>query len=194
MNTKRPLLVLAMLIASIATCFAQPKIGVRAGYNLSNILEFMEFSSDDGSAWKPGFNVGVVADFQLSEKIMFRPGLYYSTKGFKDDKLDCKSGYNFLEAPLLAAFQQPLGESLKLEFQVGPYLGIGIGGKTQLYGLPELKTFGDLESKRFDWGLNIGCGLHISQIYVGASFEDGFVSHGNQYKHHCLMLNAGYSF
>ena len=174
---------------------ARPSLGIRAGYNLSGIYEFMEFKSDDGMEWKSGVNLGVVADFALSEKFLFRPGLYYSMKGFKDDGSGSKFSYNYLEAPLLAVYQHPLGESLKLDLQLGPYLGIGVGGKSEIGGLPEFDTFGGDDGEgRFDWGLNIGCGLQLGKIYAGVSFEDGFVSYGHQSKHHCLMLDLGYTF
>lgn len=174
-----------------------PKIGIRFGYNLSTINKFLEFNDDDYKEWKSGINFGVVSDFQLTNKVVFRPGLYYSTKG-----MDCggdKFRYNYLEAPLLAVFQQPLGHKLKLELQAGPYFGVGICGKSDLSLTSDFKlnynTFGgDNGARRFDWGLNLGLGLHIDKIYLGASFEDGFRSLGRNNMTHCLMANVGYSF
>lgn len=191
--TSVALLVMFVLMSFVG--FAQHKIGVRFGYNLSGIYEFMEFKTDDGKAWKSGINFGVVSDLQLTEKILFRPGLYYSMKGFKGDDYNAKFNYNYLEAPLLAVFQQPLGESLKLEIQVGPYFGLGICGKSEIFDMPKFNTFGsESDDARFDWGLNIGCGVNFSKIYLGVSFEDGFVSYGRQSKQHCLMANVGYNF
>ncbi len=195
--------IIALMLMSIAGMAqdeskTSTKIGVRFGYNLSTIDEFWDFSNDYKD-WKSGVNFGVVSDFNITQKIVFRPGLYYSSKGVKllDDS---KHRYNYLEAPLLVVFQQSVTENVKLELQAGMYLGVGVCGKKELpiyndWGnFYKEDTFSDKGAKRFDCGLNIGCGLQISKIYLGVSYENGFMEIEDYNVTHCFMANVGYSF
>lgn len=193
--------IIALMLMSIAGMAqdenkVSPKFGIRFGYNLSTINKFLEFNDEVYNDWKSGINFGVVSDFQLTNKIFFRPGLYYFMK--RTDSRGIKTHYNYLETPLLAVFKQPVSQKVKLEFQAGPYFGLGICGKSEYpewYGYYKEDTFGVSNgAKRFDWGLNIGLGLHVDKIYIGASFEDGFRSLGRNNMTHNLMVNVGYTF
>lgn len=186
----------------MATAFAQetetatsisPNIGVRIGCNVSTV-HGTEF---DGK-WKPGINVGVIADFRISDAWEVRPGVYYTRKGFGEGSafdVGYKAQLDYLEMPILAVYRKAAGTKSTFELQAGPYFSYGIGGKTDLKkGLYDVysynKSFGRF--KHFDWGANVGFGFEIDKLYIGASYDFGFVSIIRHALNHCIMANVGY--
>jgi len=207
---------LLIMLGTMLSCFAQTRLGFRAGYNFTTITRIADFGLDDDRYtdfdWKSSVNFGVVVDLRKSQKFVFRPGIYYSCKGFKiDDEVFPKTNLNYLEMPLLAVFQQPIKDKIILEIQVGPYFAYGIGGKYEyeenivknnkgeFVGVyTKYKSFKDEDViqpyKRFDCGINAGLGINYNHFYLGASYEIG--SYQVQYRatNHCFSLNVGYNF
>src|SRR5688500_20269401 len=90
--SKCRVMLVAIMLCSSVTVLAQtqqasdgsslsPKLGVRAGVNLSNM--FVEDVSDENM--KVGINLGVFAKLPLTRGFSIQPELNYSSKGAKEE-------------------------------------------------------------------------------------------------------------
>lgn len=172
--------------------------GVRAGMNISSAhMKAGGFTENSDS--KIGFHVGAVLDWQILDAFYIQPGLQYSLKGMKWDDADLKSNASYIELPILASYRFYLGgENTKLHVNAGPYLAMGIAGKSKDTDTGEKwDTFGDDGLKRFDVGLQFGVGVSFSKFYVGGSYQLGLMNIGRddiKYKNRNWMITLGYTF
>lgn len=185
----------------------QFSLAVRAGYNHA----IVRGATCEDSQWKPGFNVGFTADYNLSDIVALRSGLYYTEKGYQYKETDDVFPYNYMELPLLAVLKKDIKSGLAMEFQAGTFFSYGIGGTAKLNGSKNQEYFtldpstGELkrityqdkifdDRDRFDWGFNAGLGIDINHFYLGMAFEMGVTNLFNHAHHYCLMANVGYTF
>lgn len=161
------------LMAGAAQAQNKTTFGVRAGVNFQN-LTGKNPSGDkyDGNKLKPGFNVGVNAEIPVADEFYVQPGVLFSTKGVKYDANDTKVNLSYIEIPVNFLYKPEIGTG-KLLLGVGPYLGIGVGGKLktnggdvdvkfdkEAAGLEYLYTF-----KRIDAGGNLLFGYEFSNKF-----------------------------
>lgn len=178
--------------------------GITAGVNFAN----MSFSADGGS-YSPdsrtAFNVGLTVDFPILESLYIKSGLLYSSKGYKieDDDETYTASPAYLEIPILASYRYNFSDAAQLQFNVGPYVAYGIGGKykyeSDYYDEERETDFFDDDTNKFDLGLQFGLGLTISQHFnIGVSYQLGltnvFDEDGIDVKNRNLMINLGYTF
>jgi hypothetical protein len=201
---KKTLLILLVAVLSAATASAQLKFGVKAGFNASNITnlpsmqEEME-AGDYSNNYKPGFQIGVAAQYLLTPQFGIETGLYYSQIGAKQ-KLEFEEGgyyvntsitYNpsYLQLPIVALYKFEIGTDLYLYPSAGIYLGYGLGGKVKFdaetnfpgaeISEDDLNFFGkepgeDEEwSNRFDYGATFGLNLQYSNYTIGLGYDLG---------------------
>ena len=183
---------IVFLAAVLTASYAQAQemtYGVRAGFNLTNMW------GGDGldTKMKPGFQIGIVADYDIMEDFAFQMGLLFATQGFKteadEDDFSLTTNLNYLQIPMNAQYKLDLGGA-KLLLQAGPYLGYGLGGKmTGKVGsksVSENIKFGDDGFNAFDFGLGFGAGLQFNNVQVGLGYNlglakfsaDGFRNNG----------------
>lgn len=204
------------LVALTTICttslFAQSpiKFGVDAGVNLSN--SSLDAGDSDKKA-KVGFQIGVVAEYELAPDLFLQSGLSFTTKGSKVEdkslsfvKQSVTFNQIYLQLPVYAAYKVEVTPTMKIVFNAGPYLAYGIGGKTSLKNIvtddiinepSKYDTFGDDVLKRFDFGLGGGVGAEFSQIFVGLKYELGIsdLSRGeDSYRNRNASLTVGYRF
>lgn len=170
---KRKFLALSAVLALMAgAAHAQSKttFGVRAGVNFQN-LNGKDFSGDKlDNKIKTGFHVGVNAEIPVADEFFVQPGVLFSTKGAKAKEGDGKINISYIEVPVNFVYKPELGDG-KLILGVGPYIGIGVGGKVKGEGSDEDIKFksnvkaGDAEAfylKRIDAGGNLLVGYEFS--------------------------------
>ena len=201
---KKVIFVLAAVVLTMGYAQAQFTFGVRAGLNLTNISEKYDGekpSEDERGKFKPGFQVGVVGEYAISDAFAIQPGIVFATQGARVKYSDTWAGekeefkasltLNYIQVPINAQYKLDLGGA-KLLLQAGPYLGLGIGGKAKIeetYGGETKKDdykikFGSgtpdedttYVDNAFDFGLGIGAGLQFSNIQVGLGYNLGLAN------------------
>lgn len=176
-------LVLAM-VAMVG--FSQVRLDVKAGMSITNLTK------TEGDA-KVGYSVGLGVDLPVATSLSVQSGLMFTGKGAKWGEM--KSSPCYLDIPILAAYKVAVAEDVNVVFNAGPYIGIGLGGKTKDGDL-KYDYFGD-GTKRFDLGLQYGVGAEFADhILLNLSGQYGFISpgEGSDAKNLGFFLTVGYRF
>lgn len=182
---------------------AQSNVRIQAGVNLANISVTENGSVDDANRLSR-FQVGLIGDVHLGNILYFQPGVLFTGKGAKvQHGNEGENGYfkqsftpNYIEVPANVLVKAPLGKASSIFVGAGPYLGIGVGGKTKTEGqtilggqynierkiefsnddpttLTEEEGAGFGIVKRFDYGLNGTAGIEGKSIVLGVSYGYG---------------------
>ncbi len=196
--------------------------GVRAGLSMANML----IKDDDGTysddnKMNPGFHIGPTMEVPVNDRISFETGLLLSTKGFKVSEEESFMGETYdytekinlyyLDIPLTAIGTFDVGGA-KIYGAFGPYIGIGLSGKSVYEETYDGETeseeedikFGSDEEeddlKRLDYGLTAGAGVEINSILIGVSYDFGlanvaaYTGEGTTASHRVLKFSLGYKF
>ena len=163
--------------------------GLRLGYNIASINS--NDATIDMNSYG-GFAFGGVYGLQLanSTPIWLEAGLFYSEKGGKDEnKLTVVNNNGvltemtqkvttrlmYLQAPIVIKYAFDVADDFYVQPFLGGYLGLGIGGKTKLYGSRDTADSFD-KFNRFDGGLRIGCGAEYQMVYAEMGFDFGIAN------------------
>ncbi len=185
----KKLTILLLFIFSVATSYGQ--LGVRAGFNLSNISgDTALFGSPDAGS---GFQVGLTYSAALSDKLAFRPGLLYSVKGFKISfgGVEDATTFNYLEIPLDFVFSAYDAASFGIDVHAGPYIGYMLSGES---GGESFEFDEDEGLARTDFGLNFGGTVDFSGIYVGLNYGLGLSNLNTDEEFDFNLKNTNLSF
>jgi hypothetical protein len=177
---------------------------IRAGINLANVSVTSNGRVDEANQLT-SFQAGILFDIPLSSNFLsLQPGILYSGKGSKVQKGTAnQAGYfkqtfnpMYLEVPVNFLFKAPLGSSSRLFAGAGPYLAMGISGKSKTEGTRALTgsynferditfsnddptTFNQEEGtglgviRRFDYGLNGTAGIEGKSVVLGVNYGLG---------------------
>lgn len=202
------LLILVFAFSAATETIAQT-FGVKAGLNLSNMLvKDDDDTYSDDFKMKPGFHVGVTAEFPFSDMVSFETGLLLSTKGYKESEGDAKFNANllYIDIPLTARTTFDVGGA-QIYGTFGPYLSMGLSGKYK-YEDGDISEDNDVkwgsgdddDLKRLDFGLTIGAGLALNAIEVGVSYNLGlanvssYTDNGAKQSHRVVGVSVAYKF
>lgn len=194
---------LTSVILLTTAVHAQSNIRIQAGVNLANISVTDNGRVDDGNMLT-SFNAGIIGDVHLGSILYFQPGVLFTGKGSKVQRgTEGSNGYfrqtfnpHYIEIPANLLLKTPLGAGSSFFVGAGPYLGIGVGGKTKTEGQTILgvqynserkikfsdddpTTFSEEEGtgfgivKRFDYGLNGTVGIEGKSIVLGVNYGLG---------------------
>lgn len=194
----KKLFILTITLFVFVCANAQLKFGPKVGFNFANMSEKYKIAS--GSMEKAdtkitlGLQFGGVVDYELMEGLSIQPGLLLSGKGAssKHTYQDVDDNGNpitvtetykitplYVEIPINAIYKKEL-KSIKIFANAGPYLALGIGGKSKnddngtktshniKWGSGKDDTF-----KGTDFGFNIGGGVEIGKIMAGINYGLG---------------------
>ncbi len=175
---------------------------IQGGLNLANITKTNSGQTEKNNIL-PSFNVGILARFDLSETVDLESGLLLTGRGSKAetyfnggaDYVKAKFNPLYVELPLNLIVKIPLDKTSGIFFNAGPYVAIGVGGKSKTES-----KFGPLSSsssssikfsnddpftsqqddaaydklKRFDFGMNIGGGFQFEHVLLKVNYGLGF--------------------
>lgn len=212
--------ILMFLFISLLSIKANAQtFGVKAGLNLSNMLEkYDDETYSDDYKMNPGFHIAGTVDIPISTVLSFESGLLFTTRGFRIEEeemgfsIKAKANLYYIDIPLTVKASLPLSEGLKIFGAVGPYVGIGLSGKViatvEYQGDKEtdeeaIKWGSDEDSddlKRLDYGLTFGGGVEINALMLGISYDLGLANiathqeDGYTTKNRVLKFSVGYRF
>ena len=209
MKTLMKLLIVIIALTTTLESFAQIKFGVKGGLNFAKVLDKTNNRtySDDYKS-KIGFNLGVTAEYSISQKFAIEPGLLFSTKGCKmENSVPGSINLNYLEVPINAIFKIELS-SARILFIAGPYLGYALSGKIKasepILGdnedSKEQKVIIGTDIKALDFGLNVGTGVEIKDITASLQYGYGLANltlhpeNEAKLKNRILGISLGYKF
>lgn len=195
------------------------KYRFRAGLNLSNMLVKDDVGSfPSGTDQYVGFHLGITAQYGIGSKFFFEPEVLISSKGFQfEEEIDLsgtivnaegKFKPLYLDIPLTFKIYL-VKESKGVYFALGPYIGVGIGGKNEttlsVLGNTETRStdidWGSGENddfKRFDLGIKTRAGIEFNSFLFDISYDYGItniVAHpmdGSVLKNRVLRFSIGY--
>lgn len=174
---------LIVLLASFTfVSQAQVKFGVKAGLNVSNLSGFGDFSGMAAAAgstfetnFKPGFNAGLMLQYDFTTSLFLQPELLYSNLGTKttlklvSNEVTETLNLNYLQLPIYLGYRFDLGGGLNLIAGVGPYLGYGLSGTDKAF------DGDDGVFKRFDAGLTVMAGIQFNKLQIALGYDHGLV-------------------
>lgn len=218
---KMTLMAMAMFFAVAG--FAQFSFGVQAIGNLgsASVKNAQDVSFAKTMKLLPG--VGIVAQYDLSDKLAIRSGINYLQQGIVlkatldptvDLRVKAENKLHYLQVPVNVVYSIPVG-NMKLYAGAGGYFGYGISGKstqTTGYIMPDeneavivekLDAFkkedqGGAGLKKVDAGVGALAGIRLNNgVFANVGYQLGLtnISEGEgKYKNHGLQLSVGYFF
>jgi hypothetical protein len=211
---------------------AKPNPGgmyLKGGLNLANISTTNDGRVDEAKMLT-SFHVGLIGNIPLSDALSFQTGLMLTGKGSKteiyagssttDNYYKVKTNPIYLEVPANLVFKVPFGTDSRLFFGAGPYVAMGIAGKTKgeqrLLGVTssytkniqfnndDPATSGQEDAsvnklRRFDYGANALAGFEAGKMLIGVNYGLGFAKIGStqsndndQNKHRVWSISIGF--
>jgi len=176
---------------------AQIRLGIKAGIN-SSTNHVPNVESDVSVRSRIDFQGGVLVDIPMANSFSLQPALLVSTKGSKVNALliDGNTGsvvspinnsikLVYAEIPVLALFRRCIHQSFRFYGGVGPYVGIGLGGKIKSSYNPLAKdvvfgsgNVGSNSFRRFDYGASAAAGIEINRLLIGVNYNYGLIDLG----------------
>jgi hypothetical protein len=180
------------------------KFYVQGGANFANITKNNNGETSDNNILTT-FNAGFMSRFGISKIFDLETGLLFTGRGAKaetffganedDNYVKAKFNPYYVELPLNAVVKFPLlPSSSNIFISAGPYVAMGVAGKTKVetkiggltstssedikFNNDDPATSGQEDAaynriKRFDFGLNFGAGVDLGPILLKANYGLG---------------------
>jgi hypothetical protein len=194
-----------MLLVAAAFIFFKAAVSqtyIQGGLNLANITNTNNGQTEKNNIL-PSFNAGILSRFDLSAAVDLESGILFTGRGSKAETYFnggadyVKSTFNplYAELPLNLIVKIQMDKTSGIFFNAGPYLAVGVGGKSKsttkigpLYSssTSSIKFSNDDpftsqqddaaydKLKRFDFGMNIGGGIQLEHILLKVNYGVGF--------------------
>jgi hypothetical protein len=193
---------------------------LKGGVNFSNISVTSDGGVNSSNALTT-FNVGFIGDIPVADIFSFQTGLYLNGKGSKAQSANYDVTFNplYLELPVNFVLKFPVDKHTRFFAGAGPYLAMGIGGKTKgtsnvggVYSTyeqniqfssngPDANSEQDAsvnQLRRFDYGVNFLAGVEVQRLMLGVGYQLGLAKIGatqnnnnDENKYRIFSINAG---
>lgn len=204
---RKIIIIISFAMAALASS-AQNSVSfhAKAGIGTSNF-----WGKHSSSETRIAYKASVGAEYALSRTWVVQSALEFVSIGGKDEieyagKADMNELY--LQIPVMMAARLTLNKNYHISLSAGPYVAIGVGGKTsgEKYDYAsshlsdgyrfKLDTFGsmldnNMGNQRFDTGIAMGLTFEYHRFVIGAETQVGFVTVNKQLNQ--LMNPGGYS-
>jgi hypothetical protein len=170
--------------------YSQNKIGILGGINKTYFVsDFLSFESIFHRSYpkKIGIHIGIKYDLKLNENISFSPRIILNQQGYLQQYYSSESVKpTYINFPLNFKFFK------KTYCLLGPQVGY-ILNKKKVEKIYPLKD-------KFDYGVNIGIGQKIKNLFIELNFYQGFSNpieiefHENYSVNEVFQLSLGYNF
>ncbi|MDP4265700.1 MAG: porin family protein [Bacteroidota bacterium] len=158
LSYKRYLLFLFLCLLLVTTK-AQVKFGIKAGYNISNII-YSGPNVISRVGPKSNFNAGILSRVPLFNTFMLQAEGVYSGQGADINDSSGHLNYNYINIPILFKYQNTSG----IFAETGPQFGIKISAK---YKSDQYTEDLNDQVKSTDFAWVFGLGYQISSINIG---------------------------
>ena len=190
----KKLLIIALCTFVFTT--AKSQVYVQGGLNLANISN-SKSGSVDKSKTLATFNVGILGRSNSTGVLAVESGLLLDGRGAKVEGGSGNATYKvtfnplYLEVPVNVIARLPIGTTGNIFIHAGPYIAMGIGGKSkfegQLGGIsgshtekikftstdPTADDQAYSKIKRFDYGFNVGAGVDLKKVLLKVNYGFG---------------------
>lgn len=172
-------LFVAFLFFSLSQGALAQSIGVRAGYNFSNVSDGKLGNTTNND----GYYIGLYKEVPLLDKLLYiQPEVQFSKQGFSTAISDIDLSY--IQVPILAKLY-----ALKIvSIETGPQFGFKVSDKGGI-GNPDFKTFD--AAWAFGASINLPFGLSINARYISSLNE---VIKNSDAKNQVFQLGAALTF
>ncbi len=197
----QPMLFILALQATTFFCFAQkPKIGLKAGFLISNNkVDYTNRNTGYSSEAKKGGLFGLVADWPLSKNTFFRSGLEVVIKGSKERRRGSGiyGNYNYaisqpltyLDVPVNLMYAANTGNG-KFIIGAGPVIGILLSNSYTNYSLKEIDIGANVVTG-YEWPIGFFVNITHVRGLKNISSDKQLVS---DFKNFYYSLSLGYMF
>ena len=193
-------LFLGLVLTTAGALSTKAQVYVQGGLNLANITKTKDGQTEKNNIL-PSFNVGILGRLDLDPMFALESGLLLTGHGSKaetyftnGDYVKTKFNPFYLQVPLNAVVKIPLEKESNVFFNAGPYVAIGIGGKSTRESklgplmsnssssiqfsnddpfTSQQEDAGYNKLKRFDFGLNFGGGFQFGHVMLKANYGLG---------------------
>lgn len=159
----KSLMILGLSLLTMQIAKSQVKFGIKAGFNFSNLAISGENVTSLAES-KSDFNVGALANVNISETFILQPELVYSGQGSDVKNSSGKLNYGYLNIPVLLKYQFAMGFFI----ETGPQLGILLSAKFKTDS-STLDQKNIVKSSDFAWVF--GFGYKIPVVNLGLDFR-----------------------
>ncbi|MBK6632973.1 MAG: PorT family protein [Chitinophagaceae bacterium] len=129
---------LGLFLTTAVALGTKAQVYVQGGLNLANISKTKDGQTEKNNIL-PSFNVGVMGRLPITSMFSLESGLLLTGKGSKaetyfnggNDYVKTKFNPLYLEIPVNAVVKIPLEKESNVFFHAGPYVAVGIGGKSR---------------------------------------------------------------
>jgi hypothetical protein len=177
------------------TAKAQVHVGVNAGANMGNIVTKNNGTKDAAIKAAIGYIVSGDVNIPINENLLFQTGLQYESIHNKVNTESTSSGGGFsvketftgkshldlINIPAKLFYKMPAGNG-SFRFGAGPYLGIGINGRSKSTDITETTVGATTTKHVFDYNAKTTFGsadTSYKRINFGAGVELSYVLSNN---------------
>lgn len=196
----RKLVTMVLCVISITT-FGQLKLGIEAGYNISQFSERGDNQQYYHLSTINGFNVGIVAEEKLKKHFFVQTGLSYTKKGSETSTTQFATNgpsttlkLDYIQLPLNLVYKVKLNQSITALLGAGLSGAFGIHGTEKgtnkdangnITGVDNKVKFSNNTTqvdnnttyiKPFDLGYNVLAGVEWKSFQLKATLNNGFTS------------------
>lgn len=202
-DLQKILFLIVILLGTSSISSAQFKWGVKLGANASTQSDIGNIY--DNTAIKAGFNIGIIAKYQMNEWVALKSGIDYQTKGKQGDTkgqdLEIKNDLRYLILPVKAEFSASEKAGFKkgqrLFFATGPYFGYLLDAEETIQ--EQTTDLKDLKDFDFGWSFELGMEfpfLKNKTLQVSLNYDMGFseISDDSDIQNKSASLNLGFLF
>ncbi len=189
----KKIILLGIVLSLSLSSFSQTRFGIKGGLSLADVSIKSEGIGIDITDVKPGFHIGAVVDYSLTEIIDLETGLMFETKGLKS-KASILGGASGKAVTTTSYLSIPINLKASYDFRdfgvyglFGPYVGVALSSKDKytgdykdLMGMSEYDNkIGNSDTddiKTMDFGLSLGAGVEVNEFLFGVEYDLGLAN------------------
>ncbi|MDB5207605.1 MAG: hypothetical protein JWR72_2680 [Flavisolibacter sp.] len=145
--------------------------GIHGGVNFFNITGKSADGGDVSNDVVTGFSGGVNAEIPLGAGAYLQPGVDFTRKGAENG--NNKVTLNYIDIPVTFIYKPILGRG-NLVLGAGPYVGIGVGGKSKFSNSGNTAAIEQDVVFTNDYNTNTPSVPQFSKLDAGANFLAGY--------------------